>query len=84
VAHTFRLLGGATVLGGWNAAVAKVPPWGTVRRHAVSDGQSLRFVMFDEADFDKFKKAISMELPSVQFQGDSEDELVEQVGEQSI
>jgi hypothetical protein len=53
------------------------------RATAISEGRSLRFAMFDESDFDKFKKAVSMELPSIEFQGDSEDEseLAEQGGE---
>jgi hypothetical protein len=35
----------------------------------LTDGQSLRFRLFDESDFSQFKKAVSMEMPNIEFYG---------------
>jgi hypothetical protein len=50
------------------------PKWG---------GRRLRFYLFEEADFMKFKKAVTVELSDTEFHADSEDEIdeVEQAAE---
>ena len=46
------------------------------------NGRTLRFYLYDEAAFKKFKHAVTVELMNTEFQGVSEDE-VEEEGEQA-
>jgi hypothetical protein len=39
----------------------------------ISAGQSLRFTLFDESDFEKFKKALTTELSGIVFYGGVEE-----------